>query len=103
MFFMLVLDVDKLSADNLAKVAAYDVDKLFSKASTISEGAVLKIHHFVLKEWGPESSRHSSRGYYAAIFDGGKSSLGCSFCLYVDFHPSYDLIHFKLCVFLVYF
>ena len=45
MFFMLGLDVDKLPADSLAKVAAYDVDKLFSKASTISEGAVLKIHH----------------------------------------------------------
>ena len=34
------LDVDKLPADSLTKVAAYDVDKLFSKASTISEGAV---------------------------------------------------------------
>ena len=55
MFFILVLDVDKLPADSLAKVAAYDVDKLFSKASTISEGAVLNIHHSLLKEWGPES------------------------------------------------
>ena len=49
------LDVDKLPADNLAKVAAYDVDKLFSKTSTISEGAVLNIHHSLLKElaWNP--------------------------------------------------
>ena len=39
MFFISVLDVDKLPADSLAKVAAYDVDKLFSKTSTVSEGA----------------------------------------------------------------
>ena len=49
------LDADKRLADSLAKVAAYDVDKLFSKASTISEGAVFNIHHSLLKEWGPES------------------------------------------------
>ena len=49
------LDVAKLPADSLAKVAAYDVDKLFSKASTISEGTVLNIHHSLLKEWGPKS------------------------------------------------
>ena len=49
------LDVDKLPVDSLAKVAAYDVDKLFSKTSTISEGAVLNIHHSLLKEWDPES------------------------------------------------
>ena len=49
------LDVDKLPTDSLAKVAAYDIDKLYSKASTISEGAVLNIHHSLLKEWGPES------------------------------------------------
>ena len=49
------LDVDKLPADSLAKVAAYDVDKLFLKTSTISEGAVLNIHHSLIKEWGPES------------------------------------------------
>ena len=49
------LDVDKLPADSHAKVAAYDVDKLFPKASTISEGTVLNIHHSLLKEWGPES------------------------------------------------
>ena len=54
---LVILDVDKLPADSLAKVAAYDVDKLFSKASTISEGAVLNIHHSLLKEWGPESLR----------------------------------------------
>ena len=45
----------KLPADSLAKVAAYDVDKLFSKTSAISEEAVLNIHHSLLKEWGPES------------------------------------------------
>ena len=49
------LDVDKLPVDSLAKVAAYDVDKLFSKASTKNEGTVLNIHHSLLKEWGPES------------------------------------------------
>ena len=49
------LDVDKLPADSPAKVAAYDVDKLFSKTSTISEGAVLNICHSLLKERGPES------------------------------------------------
>ena len=54
MSFMLVLDADKLPVDSLTKVAAYDVDK-FSKASIISEGAVLNIHHSLLKEWGPES------------------------------------------------
>ena len=52
---LVFLDVDKLPADSLAKVAAYDVDKLFSKASTISEGAVLNILHSLIKEWGPES------------------------------------------------
>ena len=49
------LDVDKLLVDSLVKVAAYDMDKLFSKTSSISEGAVLNIHHSLLKEWGPES------------------------------------------------
>ena len=48
-------DADKLLVDSLSKAAAYDVDKLFSKASTSSEGAVLIIHHSLLKEWGPES------------------------------------------------
>ena len=52
---LVFLDVDKLPVDSLAKVAAYDVDKLFSKTSTISEGAVLYIHHSLLKEWGSES------------------------------------------------
>ena len=55
MFFISVLDVNKLPADSFAKVVAYDVDKLFSKASTISEGAVLNICHSLLKEWDPES------------------------------------------------
>ena len=49
------LDVDKLPVDSLAKVAAYDVDKLFLKPPTISEGIVLNICHSLLKEWGPES------------------------------------------------
>ena len=44
-----------LPADSLAKVAAYDVDKLFSKTSTISEGAILHICHSLLKEWVSES------------------------------------------------
>ena len=52
---LVFLDVEKLPVDSLAKVAAYDVDKLFSKSSTISEGAVINIHHSLLKEWGPES------------------------------------------------
>ena len=52
---IIFLDVAKLPADSLAKVAAYNVDKLFSKTSTISEGAVLNICHSLLKEWGPES------------------------------------------------
>ena len=39
----------------MAKVAAYNVDTLFSKTSTISEGAVINICHSLLKEWGPES------------------------------------------------
>ena len=46
----LFLDVTKLPSDSLAKVAAYDVDKLFAKTLTISEGAVLNIHHSLLKE-----------------------------------------------------
>ena len=49
------LDVDKLPVDSPAKVSAYDVDKLFLKTSTISDGAVLNIHHSLLKEWGLES------------------------------------------------
>ena len=49
------LDIDKLPVDSLVKVAGYDVDKLFSKTSTISEGAILYICHSLLKEWGPES------------------------------------------------
>ena len=49
------LDVGKLPSHSLAKVVAYDVDKLFAKTSTISEGAVLNICHSLFKEWGPES------------------------------------------------
>ena len=48
------LDADKQPVVSLAKVAAYDVDKLFSKASTISEG-IFNIWHSLLKEWGQES------------------------------------------------
>ena len=49
------LDVAKLPSDSLAKVAAYNVDKVFAKTSTISEGTVLNSCHSLLKEWGPES------------------------------------------------
>ena len=45
----------KFPGDSLAKVAAHDVDKLFSKTFTISEGAVLNICHSLLKEWRLES------------------------------------------------
>ena len=55
MSFISGLDADKLPVDSLAKVAAYDLEKLFSKASTISEGVVFNIQHSLLKEWGPES------------------------------------------------
>ena len=55
MSFILGLDADKLPVDSLANVVAYDVDKLFSKASTISEGVVFNIRHSLLKEWAPES------------------------------------------------
>ena len=41
--------------DNLSKVAAYDIDKLLSKASEISTGVIFNIWHSLLKEWGPES------------------------------------------------
>ena len=41
-------DADKQPADSLIKVAAFDVDKLLSKASTTSEGAIFNI-------WGLES------------------------------------------------
>ena len=41
--------------DSLAKVAAYDMDKLLSKTSTMSEGVVHNIQHSLLKEWGPKS------------------------------------------------
>ena len=72
MSYMLVLDVDKCPADSLPKAAAYDVDKLFSKASTISEGAVFNIHHSLLKKTGPRIIRHSPRGYYTVTFNRGK-------------------------------
>ena len=55
MSFISGLDADKIPADSFAKVASYDVDKLFSKASTISEGVIFNICHSLLKEWGPES------------------------------------------------
>ena len=55
MSFMSVLDADNLPEDSLTEVAGYDIDKLFSKVSTISEGAVLNIHHSLLKKWDPES------------------------------------------------
>ena len=45
MSFISGLDADKLPADSLAKIAAYDVDKLFSKSSTIIEGAAFNICH----------------------------------------------------------
>ena len=89
MFFILVLDVDKLLADSLAKVAAYDVDKLFSKVSTISE-VLFSTSSFLIKGMGPRILRCPSRGYYAVTFDRGKGSLGYSFFLYVDFHPFYN-------------
>ena len=49
------LDAAKLPADSLAKLVAYDVDKLLAKTSTIIEGAVLNIYHSLLREWRPES------------------------------------------------
>ena len=46
---------DKQPTESLTMVAAFDVDKLLSKASTISEGAIFNVWQSLLKEWGPES------------------------------------------------
>ena len=100
---LIFLDVDKLPADSLAKVAAYDVDKLFSKTSTISEGAISSHLSFCIKGMRPRIFRHPSRRCPAATFDEGKGSIGYSFFLSVDFHPFHDLIHLSSMFFLVYF
>ena len=49
------IDADKQPADRLAKVPAFDVDKLLSKVSTISEGVIFNVQHSLLKELGLES------------------------------------------------
>ena len=69
------LDVAKLPSDSLAKVEASDVDKLFAKTSTISEGVVLNIHHSLFKGMGTRIPRCPSRGHYAATLDGGMNNL----------------------------
>ena len=55
MFFILVLDVDKLLVNSLAKVAAYDLQKLFSKASTISEGIMFSTSIIPYKRNGAQN------------------------------------------------
>ena len=49
------IDVDKQPADNLSKVAAFDIDKLLFKTSQISHDVIFNIWHALLKEWGLES------------------------------------------------
>ena len=64
------LDAAKLPSDSLAKVVAYDVDKLFAKTSTISEGVP-----FPLKRMGTRILRCPSRGHYAMTLDRGMNNL----------------------------
>ena len=49
------IDADKQQAEGPTKVAAFDVDKLLSKVSTISEGAIFNVQQSLLKEWGLQS------------------------------------------------
>ena len=86
-------DVAKLPSDSLAKVAAYDVDKVFTKTSKISEGAVINICHSLLKEWGTRVPRCPSRVWYAVTLDGVVNNV--NYPPYVNSHPSHNLIPFK--------
>ena len=51
----LFIDVTKEPTESLVNVAAFDVDRLFSKASSINEGVLFNVQQSLLKAWGPES------------------------------------------------
>ena len=48
-------DADKKPADNLTKLAALDMDALFSRTKGISKGVLFNIRQSLLKDWGPDS------------------------------------------------
>ena len=49
------IDVNKQPTESLVNVAAFDVDRLFSKASSINEGVLFNVWKSLLKAWGLES------------------------------------------------
>ena len=48
-------DANKEPADNLARLAAMDVDVLLSKTRGISKGVIFNVWQSLLREWGPGS------------------------------------------------
>ena len=52
---LMLSDADKKPADNLPKLAALDMDNLFSKTKCISKGFLFNVQQSLLKDWGPDS------------------------------------------------
>ena len=84
-------------ADDLSKVAAMDIDSLFSKTSKISKGVIYNIHHSLLKEWGPESLGVLPDGTIQQLLTGVIFLLFLisSFFSHMFFCLSYCLVHFS--------
>ena len=51
----LFLYIDTQPSESLSQVAAFDISRLLSKASEISEGVLFNVQESFLKDWGPDS------------------------------------------------
>ena len=53
--FFHILDLTSKPMENLEQIAAFDVEKLLSKSSTLSENLLLQLRQSLTKEWGTGS------------------------------------------------
>ena len=50
-----ILDITSKPTESLEQIAAFDVEKLLSKSSTLSENLLLQLRQSLTKEWGTGS------------------------------------------------
>ena len=55
MLFPFFLDIASKPMESLEQIATYDVEKLLSKSTTLSENLLLQVQQSLTKEWGTGS------------------------------------------------
>ena len=53
--FFLILDITSKPMESLEQISTFDVEKLLSKSSTLSENLLLQLRQSLTKEWGTGS------------------------------------------------